>query len=148
MSKEIKLLKVKSCNKHPDADTLYVVELWQGTAVTVDQFVAGEMAVYMPAGARPPEWLTEALGITKYLDHGKVKSVKLRNIQSKGALYSVEHIKKVALASKKLFNYMGNSEYDRFIDEKILGGVPVAPKKKVFHSKFSVQIDEEIECQS
>jgi tRNA-binding EMAP/Myf-like protein len=98
---EVKVVRIDSVEKHPDADALTMNRVGGYTAITnlrddgSPRFAAGDLAVYVPTNAVLPEAILKQYG---YWDHennrgflsgeqfNRVRPRKLRGIYSEGLL--------------------------------------------------------------
>lgn len=86
---KVEVVKIDEIKVHTNADTLElaIVKGWQ-TVVRKGEFKAGELVVYFPLDSVLPERLSEAIGVTKYLRHGRIVAAKLRGEPSYGLLWN------------------------------------------------------------
>lgn len=70
---------------HPNADSLDIAQVlgWQ-CVVGRDQFKEGDACVYFPPDTVLPKDLSDAWGVTNYLDRGRIKATRLRGEPSFG----------------------------------------------------------------
>jgi len=87
---KVEVVKIDEIKEHPNADALEIaiVKGWQ-CAVKKEEFKVGDLCVYFPLDSVLPKELSDHIGITKYLAHGRVKAAKLRGEPSYGLLWPV-----------------------------------------------------------
>ena len=101
---EVKVVKVDSVEKHPDADRLTIVSIAGYKCISnlkddgTWRYNAGDLVVYIPESAVLPEWLLKKMGFWKEEENkgtlagskgDRVKAIRLRGIFSQGILYPV-----------------------------------------------------------
>lgn len=76
---------------HPNADALELAQIkgWQ-CVVPKGKYVGGAKVVYIPIDSLLPAELSDRLGITKYLSHGRVRCARLRGEPSFGVIMDAE----------------------------------------------------------
>ncbi|HEX8912554.1 MAG TPA: RNA ligase (ATP) [Humisphaera sp.] len=76
---------------HPNADALELAQIkgWQ-CVVPKGKYADGARVVYIPVDSLLPQDLSDRLGITKYLSHGRVRCARLRGEPSFGVIMDVE----------------------------------------------------------
>jgi RNA ligase (TIGR02306 family) len=99
----VKLVKIQEIVPHGNADSLEVAKIagWE-CIVRKSQFVKGDLAVYVPVDARLPYTLEERIfkDSKVKLDHGRIKTIKLRGRVSQGLLISPEQVPEIANAKE------------------------------------------------
>ena len=101
---EVKIVKVDSVEKHPDADRLSIVKIGGFNCISAkledgsNRYKENDLVVYIPEGAVLPEWMLKKMGFwNEEKNKGglagnkgdRVKCCKLRGIISQGILYPV-----------------------------------------------------------
>jgi RNA ligase (TIGR02306 family) len=107
---EVKVVKIDSVEKHPDADRLSIVKIGLYNCISAkledgsDRYKAGDLVVYIPEASLIPEWMLKKMGFWKAEEnkgtlagsHGnRVKAIKLRGIVSQGILYPMITVPKL-----------------------------------------------------
>lgn len=108
----VEVLKIEGVMPHPDPETtgleILVVKGWQ-SVVKKDGLKSGDLCVYFPLDAVIPQWLSDKMGVTKFLSKGRVKAVRLRGEPSYGIPYPVADIKRFFeennFAEKNLYRF-------------------------------------------
>ncbi len=99
----VKLVKIQEIISHGNADSLEVAKIagWE-CIVRKGQFVKGDLAIYVPIDARIPFSLEERIfkDAKIKLDHGRIKTIKLRGRVSQGLLISPEQVPEIAQAKE------------------------------------------------
>jgi RNA ligase (TIGR02306 family) len=87
----VEVLPIEEIQTHPNADRLELARIkgWW-CAVPKDQYKVNDIVVYIPPDAVLPVELSDKIGVTKYLSHGRVKTSKLRGSYSQGIIVSPE----------------------------------------------------------
>ena len=101
---EVKIVKIDSVEKHPDADRLSIVKIGGYNCISAklddgsDRYKPGDLVAYIPEASILPEWMLKKMGFWKDADNkgtlsgnagNRVKAIKLRGIVSQGVLYPV-----------------------------------------------------------
>ena len=88
-SKYIKTVTVREIEPVANADALDIARFneagWQ-VVVKKGSVAVGDKVFFMPPETVLPRELSEALGVTKYLQKGKVKVVRMRGVFSEGLI--------------------------------------------------------------
>jgi RNA ligase (TIGR02306 family) len=81
---------------HPNADALEIAQVkGYQTVVGKNQFITGDVAVYIPEGSILPTWLIEKLELVGRLsgnDCNRVSAIRLRGVVSQGLLYKIRAV--------------------------------------------------------
>lgn len=89
---------IKSIEPAQNSDKLNVIMFnevaWQLVAGKDAGYSVGQRVMYFPPESVLPLEFSNELDVTKYLDHGKVRSIKLRGNRSEGLCASIEVSKK------------------------------------------------------
>jgi RNA ligase (TIGR02306 family) len=97
----VKVVKIEDVIEHGNADSLEVALIagWE-CVVRKGQFVKGDLAVYVPVDSRIPYTLEERLFANSKLklDHGRIKTIKLRGRVSQGLLIKPEQVPEIGKA--------------------------------------------------
>jgi RNA ligase (TIGR02306 family) len=87
----VEVSRIDKVLPHPNAEKLElgIVKGWQ-LVIPKGKYAAGDRIVYIPIDSVLPIELSDRLGITKYLSHGRVRCAKLRGEPSFGVVMDVE----------------------------------------------------------
>lgn len=97
----VEVVEIKEILDHPNADRLEIAKVkgWE-VAVQKDTLKAGDLVVYVPIDSMLPVELSDRLGVTKYLSHGRVRTAKLRGVYSQGLIIDVKTLSELNVVKK------------------------------------------------
>ncbi|HET6247384.1 MAG TPA: RNA ligase (ATP) [Tepidisphaeraceae bacterium] len=88
----VEVSKIQQVLPHPNAERLELAQVkgWQ-CVVPKGRYSAGNLVTYVPPDTVFPAELSDRLGITKYLSHGRVRCARLRGEPSFGVIFDLEN---------------------------------------------------------
>lgn len=89
----VEVVEVKEILEHSNADRLEIAKVkgWE-SVVQKGTLKPGDGVVYVPIDAVLPVELSDKLGVTNYLSHGRVRTAKLRGVYSQGLIIDMKHL--------------------------------------------------------
>jgi RNA ligase (TIGR02306 family) len=98
----VRVVRIQEIVEHGNAESLEVAKIagWE-CIVRKGQFSSGDLAVYVPIDSRIPFSLEERLfqGAKVKLDHGRIKTIKLRGRVSQGLLVALDQVPEIGNVS-------------------------------------------------
>lgn len=88
-SKYVKATKIKAVTPAPNSDKLDVIEFEDIDYKTVGArglYAPGQAVIFIPGESLLPKEFSDLIGVTQYLSHGRVKTIKLRGNRSEGLI--------------------------------------------------------------
>lgn len=145
MPRVAKIVIVRKVEDHGKADNLRVVWTSYGPVIVTKDIDKGTPVLFFPKNTTPPDWLTNALDIRRYLKHGSVQEIALRGVRSVGIMVAVSKVKEAAEKMGWKFDVRDNDGYKRAI-AACVGDLatmvrPARPKKIVWN-KFKLMMND------